>query len=109
MEAGAGAGTRVGQPQVDEAEKEELDGLFWDVELVFPSRGQAVSFCADGGATFCQRAPQWVWSLNHPNRRRALSAHRENGRRGGGGGRCKTPSFWSVKRVSIAAFAQLWP
>ncbi|CAM9369231.1 unnamed protein product [Ectocarpus sp. 8 AP-2014] len=37
-EAGRGAGTGRGQQRAAEAADEERDGLFWDVELVFPTR-----------------------------------------------------------------------
>ncbi|CAM9567826.1 unnamed protein product [Ectocarpus sp. 4 AP-2014] len=37
-EAGRGTGTGRGQQRAAEAADEERDGLFWDVELVFPTR-----------------------------------------------------------------------
>ncbi|CAN0440770.1 unnamed protein product, partial [Ectocarpus sp. 12 AP-2014] len=37
-EAGRGTGTGRGQQRAAEAAGEERDGLFWDVELVFPTR-----------------------------------------------------------------------
>lgn len=43
-EAGRGTGTGRRQQRAAEAADEERDGLFWDVELVFPTRRRNVCF-----------------------------------------------------------------